>query len=582
MNTRKLLTQLSEIENGLDQFSFEALSASEASELKKTFESFKNGLERKVFGENNAETIIVCNAENPKPKTAKTESSLIANVSHEIRTPLNGIVGFIDLLQETKLSYEQQELVKALGSASNNLMTIVNELLEFATLSSGKESFVSTAFNIKNLLNELGYLCKTLIVNKGIKFNLNIDKNIPEIIIGDPSKLSQVLLNLLGNAVKFVEKGAINFTVYLKSTSSNQVLLGFDVGDTGIGIAEDKLEKIFDSYQQAEMDTYIKYGGSGLGLSIVKEIVEQLKGKISVTSALGCGTTFKLEIPYHTASQKQQQDKVIPKINNAKALAGMTILVFEDNKLNQKLITSRLQNWGCKTIVTDNGLYGLKILKDYKIDVVLMDHRMPGMTGFEITKQIRSNSKKSIKNTPILVLSADFSTSDKAQFNALGINDFILKPFKPANLLEKILESKNRNTIKPENKNQTIHSMGTANTVAVAINLDAVLEDCMGQIELLDELVQLFKKNIIEFIAKTKLHILNNDFDGVAFTAHKIRSGLRMFKLEGLIETCEQMSLVCKSNKDIKYLNFLYEEFLKKYKTIEPKIELEIQRIKTK
>lgn len=582
MNTRKLLTQLSEIENGLDQFSFEALSASEASELKKTFESFKNGLERKVFGENNAETIIVCNAENPKPKTAKTESSLIANVSHEIRTPLNGIVGFIDLLQETKLSYEQQELVKALGSASNNLMTIVNELLEFAKLSSGKESFVSTAFNIKNLLNELGYLCKTLIVNKGIKFNLNIDKNIPEIIIGDPSKLSQVLLNLLGNAVKFVEKGAINFTVYLKSTSSNQVLLGFDVGDTGIGIAEDKLEKIFDSYQQAEMDTYIKYGGSGLGLSIVKEIVEQLKGKISVTSALGCGTTFKLEIPYHTASQKQQQDKVIPKINNAKALAGMTILVFEDNKLNQKLITSRLQNWGCKTIVTDNGLYGLKILKDYKIDVVLMDHRMPGMTGFEITKQIRSNSKKSIKNTPILVLSADFSTSDKAQFNALGINDFILKPFKPANLLEKILESKNRNTKKPENKNKTIHSMGTANTIAVAINLDAVLEDCMGQIELLDELVQLFKKNIFEFIAKTKLHILNNDFDGVAFTAHKIRSGLRMFKLEGLIETCEQMSLVCKSNKDIKYLNFLYEEFLKKYKTIEPQIELEIQRIKTK
>jgi len=580
LNTRKLLTQLSEIENGLDQFSFEALSASEASELKKTFESFKNGLERKVFGENNAETIIVCNAENPKPKTAKTESSLIANVSHEIRTPLNGIVGFIDLLQETKLSYEQQELVKALGSASNNLMTIVNELLEFAKLSSGKESFVSTAFNIKNLLNELGYLCKTLIVNTGIKFNLNIDKNIPEVIIGDPSKLSQILLNLLGNAVKFVEKGAINFTVYLKSTSSNQVLLGFDVGDTGIGIAEDKLEKIFDSYQQAEMDTYIKYGGSGLGLSIVKEIVEQLKGKISVTSALGCGTTFKLEIPYHTASQKQQQDKVIPKINNAKALAGMTILVFEDNKLNQKLITSRLQNWGCKTIVTDNGLYGLKILKDYKIDVVLMDHRMPGMTGFEITKQIRSNSKKSIKNTPILVLSADFSTSDKAQFNALGINDFILKPFKPANLLEKILESKNRNTKKPENK--TIHSMGTANTIAVAINLDAVLEDCMGQIELLDELVQLFKKNIFEFIAKTKLHILNNDFDGVAFTAHKIRSGLRMFKLEGLIETCEQMSLVCKSNKDIKYLNFLYEEFLKKYKTIEPQIELEIQRIKTK
>jgi signal transduction histidine kinase/DNA-binding NarL/FixJ family response regulator len=584
LNTRKLLTQLSKIEDGLDQFSFEELSASEASDLKKTFESFKNGLESKVFGENNAETVIVGNTEHPKITTAQTESSLIANVSHEIRTPLNGIVGFIDLLQETKLTKEQQELVKALGLASNNLMVIINELLEFSKLSSGKESFISTEFNLKNLLNELSYLSKTLIVNKNIKFNLNIDRNIPEIIIGDPSKLSQVLLNLLGNAVKFVEKGEINFTVSLKSIATNELLLGFDISDTGIGIAKDKLEKIFDSYQQAEMDTHVKYGGSGLGLSIVKEIVEQLKGKIAVSSSLGHGTTFKLEIPYEKATQKAKQpkEKEIAKIDNTKALAGMTVLVFEDNLLNQKLITSRLQNWGCKTVITDNGLYGLKILENHKIDVVLMDLRMPGMTGFEITKQIRNNSKKSIKNTQIIALSADFSTSDKELFKTLGINDFILKPFIPDNLLEKIINSKNRKMTGQESKIQIMDPISKTNTVANELNLDEVLEDCMGQIELLDELVQLFKKNILEFIGKTKIHLLNDDFEGVGFTAHKIKSGLRMFKLNSLIETCEQMSLVCKSNKDIKHLNFLYEEFLKEYESIEPKIELEIQRIKTK
>ncbi|GMN08849.1 hypothetical protein MTsPCn9_06950 [Croceitalea sp. MTPC9] len=582
MNTRELLTQLSKIEDGLDQFSFEELSASEASSLKKTFESFKNGLESKVFGERNTEAVIVDDNESQKTTLATTESSLIANVSHEIRTPLNGIVGFVDLLQETKLTKEQQELVTALGLASNNLMTIINELLEFSKLSSGKERFELIEFNLKNLLKELSYLTQTLIVNKDVKLNLSIDKDIPKTIIGDPSKLTQVLLNLLGNAVKFVENGEINFTVNLESIEGDEVHLGFEVKDTGIGIAKDKLGKIFESYQQAEKDTHIKYGGSGLGLSIVKEIIEQLNGKISVSSILGSGTTFKFEIPYKKASaqpKKSQKVKSIVK-QTQNPLADITVLVFEDNQLNQKLITSRLQNWGCKTIVTDNGLFGLKILQDHKIDVVLMDLRMPNMTGFEITKQIRGNSKKSIKNIPIIALSADFSTSDKEQFTALGINDFILKPFKPNDLLKKIVNNKNRKMTESDAKIEIIEPI-SKNNVTEELSLDPVLEDCMGQVELLDELVQLFKKNILEFIGKTKVHLLNDDFDGVGFTAHKIKNGLRMFKLNNLIEICEQMSLVCKSDKDPKHLNFLYEEFLKEYENIAPKIELEIQRIKT-
>lgn len=582
LNTRELLSQLSRIEDGLNQFSFEELSASEASNLKKTFESFKNGLESKVFGERNAETVIIIEDDKPKKTESLTESSLIANVSHEIRTPLNGIVGFIDLLKETQLSKEQQELVNALGLASNNLMAIINELLEFSKLSAGKESFAFIEFNLKNLLNELSYLAQTLIVDKNINFHLNIDKNIPEIIIGDPSKLSQILLNLLGNAVKFVEKGEINFNIILKSIKQNEIRLGFEICDTGIGIAQDKLGKIFDSYQQAEIDTHIKYGGSGLGLSIVKEIVEQLKGEITVSSVLGQGTTFKLELPYQKTTLKAKRAKKInAKLpNDSKALADITVLVFEDNLLNQKLITSRLQSWGCKTIVTDNGLYGLKILKDHKIDVVLMDLRMPNMNGFEITKQIRNSSNKLIRDIAIIALSADFNASDKEQINALGMNDFILKPFKPNNLLEKIVNCKNRKMTEREIKTETMEPISKTNSVE-ELNLDLVLEDCMGQVELLDELLQLFKKNILEFVGKTKVHLLNDDFEGVAFTAHKIKSGLRMFKLSSLIEICDQMSLTCKSDRDIKHLNFLYEEFLKEYEIIEPKIESEIQRIRT-
>ncbi len=584
MNTRKLLTQLSEIEDGLDQFSFAELSASEASDLKKSFETFKNGLENKVFGENKTETVIVDPNKPPKKVKAATESSLIANVSHEIRTPLNGIVGFIDLLKETKLTKKQQELINALGLASNNLLTIINELLDYSKLSAGKENFASIEFNLKNLLNELSYLSQTLIVNKKIKFNLDIDRNVPEVIIGDPSKLSQVLLNLLGNAIKFVEKGAIDFNICLISSNEHEIRLGFEISDTGIGIAKENLKKIFESYQQAELDTHQKYGGSGLGLSIVKEIVEQHKGTIAVSSLVGVGTTFKMEIPYQKAAQKSVGLKKSKEssLKSGKPLEGMTIIVFEDNLLNQKLITSRLENWGCKTVVTDNGLYGLKILNNHKVDVVLMDLRMPGMSGFDITKAIRNNTKKDIKNIPIIALSADFSKSDKEQFELLGINDFILKPFRPDNLLEKIINSKNKKMTERETKIEIMEPMNKTDLPTQELNLDAVLEDCMGQITLLNELVVLFKRNIIEFIGKTKIHLLNDDFDGVGFTSHKIKSGLRMLKLNGLVEICDQMSLVCKSNRDIKHLNFLYEEFLKEYEHIEPLIELEIERIKSK
>lgn len=584
MNTKELLTQLSKIEDGLNQFSFEELSVLEASNLKKSFESFKNGLEEKVFGERDTETIIVSSTNEVRKNSTTTESSLIANVSHEIRTPLNGIVGFIDLLQETKLTKKQQELVNALGTSSNNLMNIINELLEFSKLSAGKERFESVEFNLKNLLEELSYLSETLIVDKNIKFNLIADKNIPEYIIGDPSKLSQILLNLLGNAIKFVEKGEITLTANLKSITANELRLGFKISDTGIGIAGDKLEKIFGSYQQAEFDTHAKYGGTGLGLTIVKEIIDQLKGKISVSSALGIGTTFRLEIPYLKTSKnnsKIKEEKEVNTMAHSNELAGMTVLIFEDNELNQKLITSRLKNWGCKTIVTDNGIYGLKLLNNHKIDVVLMDLRMPEMTGFEITKKMRNSSNPKIKNTEIIALSADFSKSDKEQFNALGINDFILKPFKPNELLKKIINSKNRKMMGQEAKIEIMPVISKTNAVIAELNLDQVLEDCMGKIELLEELAQLFNKNILEFIGKTKVHLLNNDFEGIAFTAHKIKSGLRMFKLNSLIEICEQMSLVCKSNKDTKHLSFLYEEFLKEYENIAPKIELEIQRIKT-
>lgn len=577
MDTRELLTHLSKLENGLDSFSFSELNSSEASKLKKSFTSFKNGLEAKVFGDYES---IAVDYEEVKPSnlSKQNEHSIIANASHEIRTPLNGIVGFIDLLKETKLDSKQQELTNALSAASQSLMDITNELLEFSKLASGREKFVRVPFNLNSLVNEVGFLCRTLITNKDIVLNVALDTNVPKNLIGDPSKLSQILLNLLGNAIKFVEKGKIELKVSFKSIEDNKTYLEFSISDTGIGIANDKLKKIFETYQQAEPEIHLKYGGSGLGLSIVKELIEKQGGCIAVSSALGKGTTFKVILPFTQAIQDLEQTKIttLERVNQNNSLEGTKILVFEDNTLNQKLMENRLKNWGCDTFITDNGIYGLKLLENHHFDLVLMDLKMPNMNGFQITERIRKSTNTKIQNIPIIALSADYSAIDKENCERTGISDFILKPYNAEELHGLI--SQNLNQI-PETKDNSIEQEPLGTTKLV--NLYTILEECLGQTELLDELIRLFKQNIFEFIGKVKMHMQNNNLQGVGFAAHKIKSSLKMLETTTLSEICEQISDVCKGNNDVQHLNYLYHKFLDEYPKVESQIAIEVKRIKT-
>ncbi len=577
MNTRELLTHLSKLENGLDSFSFSELNTTEAKALKKSFESFKNGLETKVFGGDSvaalqADALTVTSINNSK------EHTVIANVSHEIRTPLNGIVGFVDLLKETPLTQKQFELTNALSKASQNLMDIVNELLEFSKLAAGREKFAKVPFNLKNLVNEVGFLCRTLITNKDITLQVTMDEGIPHSLIGDPAKLSQILLNLMGNSVKFVEKGKIQLKVHFIKEENNEVFLDFDVVDTGIGIANDKLNDIFETYQQAEPDTQLKYGGSGLGLSIVKELIGKMKGQITVQSTLGRGTVFKVTLPFEKASTDDVQQTVTKqnKRVEGKGLEGTKVLVFEDNTLNQKLMENRLKNWGCETIITANGLYGLKLLENHHFDMVLMDLRMPGMNGFEITRRIRNNSNYMLQTIPIIAISADMSASDKDKCHEYGVSDFILKPYNSDELQNMMGFHLNQNRV---------GNTGTPNNWVAGpkmnpANLAPILEECLGQIELLDELIRLFKQNMLEFIGKVKMHLQNNNLQGIGFAAHKIKSSLKMMEASSLFEICETISETCKESKDTQALTVLYHRFLEEYPKVEKFIDLEIKKLK--
>ncbi|MGI9549604.1 MAG: ATP-binding protein [Aurantibacter sp.] len=592
MKSKDLLSLLTRLESTLSDFSFDELNTEEASHLKSSFQTFKDALEGKVYGNNSTtkdnspksfEHNTAESGPKNKPRPQATESGLIASVSHEIRTPLNGIIGFTDLLKESRLDKEQLVQVNAIQSASYSLLEIVNELLEYSKLAAGLEQFQQIEFNLFGLIRDVMFLCNTLVTNKNVTLTSDIGQGIPEILIGDPSKLSQVLLNLMGNAIKFVEEGEVHLSIVELQQKDGELLLEFKISDNGIGIAKEKIDTIFDAFKQAEADTYSKYGGTGLGLSIVRQIIENLGGSINVTSNLGIGTTFKFTIPFEKGGQtpeQKTQSEAETEIDGVKSLVGLKILVFEDNLLNQRLIEQRLKVWQCHIHITDNAQYGMNILENNDIDVVLMDLRMPGMSGFEVTELIRSSSSQRISQVPIIALTADYSIRDQEKCNSYGINDYLLKPFSPEELLTKLVASQNRkgNSRVPEFLAQNDEPQNTEEDSLV--NLDQMLEDCVRDIDMLEELALLFKQNTTEFLDSTKIHIHNEDIDRLAFSAHKIKAGLAMIKADGLLGIVEEIQNGCGQHPDWQHLEFLYVRFLNDYPEVEKAIDKAIEDLK--
>lgn len=585
MNTKDLLSQISQLEQSLNNFSFEELNVSQASQLKKSFDHFKNQLENRIFQPSNAAITSEeskVSKDEPNANSIPDFNLLVAHASHEIRTPLNGIIGFTDLLKEDDLTEIQLERVNAIKTASSSLMEIINELLELSKLSAGLEKFESVAFNLHGLVNDVMYLCKTLLNNNEIALEAHIDDSIPEILIGDPSKLTQVLLNVLGNAIKFVKEGSIRLGIYLKEKKKDTYQIEFVIEDTGIGISKKDLASIFDPYQQVQNETYAQENGSGLGLSIVKQIIKNQGGDIRVSSKIGVGTTFQFILPFTKGSNKKLiKAKSAVKVESEQLdIKDLRVLVFEDNTLNQKLIEQRLKSWGCKAHITDNAEYGLIILENHKIDVVLMDLKMPNKNGFEITELIRTSKVKHIREIPVIAVSADYSSADRKKCSQSGINDFILKPYVAEELLNKL----DRHTKPMKNKTVSSKSKPQKREVfadATKVNLAVLLEECMGKIDTIEHLIKLYKQGILEFTGILSMHLPDGDLNIVAGAAHKIKSGLAMLQSESLHSIVLQIEDNLNNDVDLELLNELFKSFVEEYPLVEKAIDEQFSALKT-
>ncbi|MBZ4041864.1 ATP-binding protein [Flavobacterium hibisci] len=376
-----------------------------------------------LLREKNKELIL---AKNKAEEASKARSEFLSTVSHELRTPLNAINGIAHLLLEENPKESQLKYLDSLKFSGNYLTTFINEILEINKIDSSKIEIEKISFDLKALLNNIQNSLKELAAANNNDFLLKIDDAIPDNLIGDTTKLSQIILNLINNALKFTQNGQVIVIAKLHALENEKATVYFEITDTGIGIPKDKQKKVFESFSQGSVEVNRKYGGTGLGLTIVKKLIHLLGGKIHLESEVGKGSTFNFKLNFDISKSPSEKIQEIKHYNDDQ-LKNKLILLIEDNKINQMITRKMLENKSICCEILDNGEEAIELLKTKSFDLILMDVHLPGINGTTATQLIREFDKK----TPIIALTAISLDENREQLLSFGMNDVITKPFVP-------------------------------------------------------------------------------------------------------------------------------------------------------
>jgi PAS domain S-box-containing protein len=443
--------------------------------------------------------------------SVKAKQQFLSNMSHEIRTPLNAIIGFTKVVLKTDLTAKQREYLQAIKISGDALIVLINDILDLAKVDSGKMTFEEVPFKLNVSLSAMIHLFEIKCQEKNILLIKEYDPNIPEVLVGDPVRLHQIILNLVSNAVKFTSEGKIIVTVKLIEDNEDNVVIEFSVSDTGIGIIASKLTTIFENFQQASSGTSRLYGGTGLGLAIVKQLVEGQNGTIKVNSVYNKGSVFSFQLSFKKTTVDSDIIAEIDEVNDQ--VKNINVLVVEDIALNQLLMRTLLDDFGFACDIAANGQIAIDKMATFNYDIILMDLQMPIMNGFEATKYIRNILNSTI---PILALTADVTTADLAKCNAVGMNDYIAKPVNERLLyskIVKILEKKNKAI--DEKEIQRINQTRCT-------DLNYLMQRTKSNPILMSEMILLYLNQTPSLVSTMKKSYNDKDWSMLYATVHKL------------------------------------------------------------
>lgn len=462
----------------------------------------------------------------------KAKQQFLSNMSHEIRTPMNAIIGFTKVLLKTELSDKQKEYLTAIKISGEALTVVVNDILDLAKVDSGKMTFEQIPFKIETSISAMLHLFETKIKEKNLELIKIYDKNIPDVLIGDPVRLHQIILNLFSNAVKFTSQGTITVGVKVLNDEEEHVTIEFAISDTGIGIPEENIETIFEVFQQASSGTARLYGGTGLGLAIVKQLVESQGGTINVKSKLDEGTTFSFVLSFQktteTVLEHQGEIEFDPNIKNIK------VLVVEDIALNRLLMNTILDEFGFEHDVASNGKIAIEKLQHNTYDIILMDLQMPEMNGFEATEYIRNIMNSKI---PIVALTADVTTVDLAKCRSVGMNDYLSKPVDDRLLYSKIVEFVKK-PILEKNKKGAENLYNQSENLKF-VDLSNLSRRTKSNPKLMMEMITLYLTQTPSLIAAMKQGLQDKDYSALQSAVHKM---VPSFSIMGISKDFENIA----------------------------------------
>lgn len=476
----------------------------------------------------------------------KAKEQFLANMSHEIRTPINGIVGMVNLLSESATTVEQANYLNAIKNSADNLKVIINDILDFSIIESGKLMLEKIGFNLNYQVQSVIDSLMVQAKEKRLTIELVNSTRRDLILLGDPVRLSQILINLINNSIKFTHKGKITIDITSSEPRDNITNVTFKVIDTGIGIDKEKIKFIFETFKQADESITRKFGGTGLGLTISKQLVELQGGKISVSSELNVGTTFTFVIPYAPGSNEDiivsEMDvlSIKPKMP-VRSLAGMRVLLVEDNDINRMYAATILKKWHCELDEAENGQIALEKIRKQDYDLILMDIHMPILDGIEAARSIRTSFAKPKSEVPIIAFTANALKGDKDKYLSAGMNSYISKPFMPDELYNIMSKFYNPGDQKDNSSN--------AKTIT---DLSSLRKMSNNDESFVQEMVSSFIEKTPEIIKQIKQANKEKNWPEVGAMAHKLKPNLAFMGIDSLKKLIAQIETNANNNKNTK------------------------------